>query len=224
MPHLFPQRLWEASRGAAVARRGRPFLGWRCRGGRRRRSPRGYARPLPEPGPAARRVPEARTEPRRPRSHPPRIWALVRSHTHKLTSRLVRTHRTAPVSSGRRLPTQLPALLFHRVLPGAAGLQSTRPSPEHWPSRVPGVGWGFIYSWVKRQGWRAENPVDWPQGRSPFPERGALEGVEGRPFQEANSPSCGVEGPNKRSFALLRSRWGWGGGSTPWLRNRKKKK
>ena len=112
-----------------------------------------------------------------PRSRPPRIWALVRLHTHKLTSRLVRTHRTAPVSSGRSLPTQLPALLFHRMLPGAAGLQSIRRSPEHWPSRVPGVGWGFIYSWVKRQGWRAENPVDC----SPFPERGALEGVAGRP-------------------------------------------
>ena len=49
MPHIFPQRLWGASRGAGVARRGRTFLGWRCRGGRRRRGPRGYARPLPEP-------------------------------------------------------------------------------------------------------------------------------------------------------------------------------
>lgn len=53
------------------------------------------------------------------------------------------------------------------MLPGAAGLKSILRSPEYWLSRVPGVGWGFIYSWVKRQEGRAENPVQWPQGRPP---------------------------------------------------------
>lgn len=67
------------------------------------------------------------------------------------------------------------------MLPGAAGLKSILRSPEYWLSRVPGVGWRFIYSWVKRQEGRAENPVQWPQGRPPLPERAALEGVAGRP-------------------------------------------
>ena len=47
---------------------------------------------------------EPRQTPDVPRSRPSRIGALVRLHTHKLTSRLVRTHRPAPGSSGRRLP------------------------------------------------------------------------------------------------------------------------
>ena len=63
---------------------------------------------------------EPRQSPDVPRFRPSRIWALVRLHTHKLASRLTQTHRPAPGSSGRRLPTQLPALVFHRMLPGAA--------------------------------------------------------------------------------------------------------
>lgn len=127
------------------------------------------------PEPAAGRVHGAPTEPRCP-PLPSSSHLGTRSFTHTQTHKQTRSN----TSHGPRFFWPPPPHTTARPSLPSDASRSSR-TKIHWLSRVPGVGVGFIYSWVKRPGWRAENPVDWPQGRSPFPERGALEGVAGRP-------------------------------------------